>query len=125
MGDGVGYKESMDGIKEIVTKEYAKTGKMVEDTSYQYLSDMQQETFKQAQDDGLEIIKVWVSAGDDRVRDAHALLDGQTVRGDEMFEIPSGEWAGYKADGPGLFGEPALDYNCRCWLVAGTREREE
>jgi uncharacterized protein with gpF-like domain len=55
------------------------------------------------------------------VREAHALLDGQTVRGDENFKIPSGEWKGYEADGPEGFGEPALDYNCRCYIVADVK----
>jgi hypothetical protein len=125
MGEGVGYKESMDGINKIVTRNFAETGKMIENTSYQYLSDIQQTTFQQAKDDGMDIYKTWVSAGDEKVRPAHQLLDGQTVRGDEMFEIPSGEWAGYKADGPGLFGEPALDYFERCWLVASVQPTKE
>jgi hypothetical protein len=125
MGEGATYSENMSSLKDIITKDYAKTGKMVEDTSYQYLSDMQQETFKQASDDGFDIYKVWITAGDDRVRDAHQLLDGQMVRGDEMFEIPSGEYAGEKADGPGLFSDPALSYGCRCFLTATVQPTKE
>lgn len=131
MGEGATYKENIDQLTKTITKEYMNTQKMVENTSYQYLSDVQQTVFEQAKDDGYEIIKTWVSAGDLSVRSAHEALDGQTVRGDEMFEIPKyvvpkGEedWSGYKADGPGLFSEPALSYNCRCWLVAGVRQKE-
>jgi hypothetical protein len=89
--------------------------------------DMSQEAVKEstiaASDEGIHTTKTWVTAGDGDVREAHQLLDGQTVRGDEYFVIPSGKWKGYRADGPGGWGEPALDRNCRCWLVCDVRNK--
>ena len=75
--------------------------------------------FDTAKNDGLEITKTWVTPPEGCPIQAHKLLDGQTVLGDELFHIDSGDFAGYQADGPGLFGEPELDDNCKCWLVAG------
>jgi uncharacterized protein with gpF-like domain len=90
--------------------------------------DVSQEAVKEstiaAGDEGIHTTKTWVTAGDGDVREAHQLLDGQTVRGDEYFVIPSGKWKGYRADGPGGFGEPALDNRCRCWIVADIVKRE-
>jgi hypothetical protein len=48
-----------------------------------------------------------------------------TVDAGEEFVIPSGEWKGFKTFGPGEFGEPALDYNCRCFVVGGFRDKVE
>lgn len=109
-------------IKTVIEKDLVKTAGFVTDTAHSISSESVQYGIKSLKVEGIRVTKTWVTAGDDRVRDAHEELDGQTVEGDEPFEIPSGEWAGYTADGPGLFGEPALDYNCRCWLVAGVQD---
>jgi hypothetical protein len=37
----------------------------------------------------------------------------------------STEWDGYQASVPLDFNEPALDYNCRCWIVADWREEDD
>lgn len=112
------------GIKEVVQKDLVKTIRFIEDTAHSIGQEGVNRGFGSLKVEGIRVTKTWVTAGDDRVRDAHILLDGQTVEGDEVFEIPSGEWAGYTTEGPGLFGEPALDYNCRCWLVGGVQEIE-
>lgn len=79
---------------------------------------------------GIFPTKTWVTCGDDRVRPAHASLDGQTVDANDVFTIGMDspdvtEWDGWQARVPGEFGEPALDYNCRCWIVADWRQGEE
>ena len=56
--------------------------------------------------------KMWVTMGDDRVRDPHRLLDGKTIGIDEAFEID-----GASAMFPGSFGRADLDCNCRCYLL--------
>lgn len=56
--------------------------------------------------------KMWVTMGDDRVRDPHRLLDGKLIGIDEAFEID-----GASAMYPGSFGRADLDCNCRCYLL--------
>ena len=74
------------------------------------------ESFKKAEETGLKIEKMWLSARDGKVRDAHRPgtgLDGQTV--------PVGakcSHQGHTTDHPGGFGVPAQDINCRCTVVA-------
>lgn len=54
--------------------------------------------------------KEWVTMRDDKVRDTHRLVDGQTVPVHEQFRID-----GVKVDYPGQpKGDPALWINCRC-----------
>ena len=58
---------------------------------------------------GVEIKKRWRTAGDNRVRDSHAKLDGVEVAIDEKF--PN------KMDRPkDPDGDPSEYYNCRCTL---------
>lgn len=66
----------------------------------------------------VEVQKEWIATMDDRVRDAHAIMDGQRQNPEDPFVVPGGEWAGQQCDGPGGFGIGALDINCRC--VVGT-----
>lgn len=58
--------------------------------------------------------KEWVAVGDSRTREAHLAMDGQMRDINEPFEVPSGKWAGSKAQTPGSFGIAALDIRCRC-----------
>lgn len=65
---------------------------------------------------------VWLTRLDNRVRDAHRRLHGQSVPPGEYFEIASGMYTGYRARGPGQFGVAALDVGCRC-LAWSAREQ--
>lgn len=56
--------------------------------------------------------KMWVTMGDERVRDPHRVLDGRTIGIDEAFEVD-----GASAMFPGSFGRADLDCNCRCYLL--------
>ncbi len=125
MGEGITYSESMKTLKELVTKDYAKTKRVIEDAAHQYQSDTTNTALNDMAEKDLEIISTWVTAGDDNVRSAHRLLDGQTILAGEMFEIPSGEFAGYKSAGPSLFGVMELDAGCRCYQIAGVRMKGE
>jgi len=63
--------------------------------------------------DAKTVTRTWVTAGDDRVRDAHAELDGDEVGLNEPFD---------SEDGPIMYpGDPnasaAMVINCRCTLI--------
>lgn len=59
--------------------------------------------------------KTWVTARDDRVRDSHAEMDGETVPVDEEFS----NGLDYPGDPD---GEPEEVINCRCVTVAADNE---
>lgn len=65
--------------------------------------------------------KTWRTVGDDRVRDQHASMDGQTVPINGKFVAPSGSETLH----PGGFGVPELDINCRCRIESGDHEISE
>lgn len=67
---------------------------------------------KEAQDKGIKIQKQWMTAGDDRVREAHEDIDGEVRDLDEPFETSAGDIM-YPGDPD---APPELVYNCRCDL---------
>lgn len=71
------------------------------------------ERLHEAQDMGIVVKKKWLAAHDDRVRDAHAELDGQEVGIDEPFHSSLGDIM-YPGDPT---ADPANVYNCRCTLT--------
>lgn len=56
--------------------------------------------------------KTWMTMLDDKVRDTHYPLEGQTVPIDGNFYT----WDGDQAPAPGLFAKPENNINCRCEL---------
>lgn len=58
------------------------------------------------------INKTWHTMQDDRVRDAHVILDQQTVPLDAYFYTEDD-----RALGPGQFSRADLNCGCRCWLT--------
>ena len=76
------------------------------------VNDAANQAYRQAKADlGININKQWRSSRDDKVREAHQILDGQIVGVDENFQV-DGEEAQSIAD----FGASYLDVNCR-WTI--------
>lgn len=69
---------------------------------------------------GLVDGKEWLSVQDGKTRDTHRAMDGQSVGISDDFSSPSGA----KGQGPGLFGRPEEDINCRCTLVPRLEGKE-
>lgn len=69
------------------------------------------DSYRNLDERGIVIHKVWIATGDDRTRDWHAEMDGQEVELDEMFIDGLGNELEYPGD-PSAPGETV--YNCRC-----------
>ena len=63
---------------------------------------------------GLKSKKMWVTANDGRVRDAHKELNGKTVDYDDSFTLLDGRTISYPGDPT---ADADLVYNCRCTLI--------
>ena len=75
-----------------------------------------QKQFEDAVEKGIDIRKQWIATLDDRTRDTHQKLDGQTVKVDESFHVGTKtgtETIRYPGDPNAA---PALVYNCRCTM---------
>lgn len=78
--------------------------------------DTNEAIYDMARASGMELYKTWQTMGDDRVREAHEEIQGQTVPFDDMFVT----WDGHEARFPGDFDVPELNVNCRCFLSVST-----
>ena len=122
------WKPTLDEVMETVDKrvagktwrerveEYFKNGGNVEDI----VRIVETETHRDANEaayrtavEGGATMKTWMTMLDDRVRDTHFPLEGQTVPIDADFYT----WDGDKAQAPGLFEKAENNVNCRCELM--------
>lgn len=70
------------------------------------------ERFKEAEKLGIKFKKLWIATLDNRTRDSHQDLDGETAKPDEPFELGK-----IKIMYPGdPKADPSEVYNCRCTL---------
>lgn len=76
-----------------------------------------QAVYEEAEAMGIELEKTWVATLDDRTRDSHVELDGQTIPVDEKFKNADGELM-FPADPDGT---PENVYNCRCTMVTSVK----
>ena len=72
-----------------------------------------------AEDYGIEMQKTWLATLDDRTRDAHAELDGETVDIDKPFKNSIGEIM-FPCDPDCKDGENV--YNCRCTMITSIKK---
>ena len=78
------------------------------------------DSYKRAENMGIEMEQEWVAALDDRTRHEHRILNGQRVKVGESFEV-EGYRIRYPAD---PLAEDFLVYNCRCALIAAMKGHE-
>lgn len=73
------------------------------------------DSYKELEEQGIVLKKVWIATGDDRTRDWHLSMDGQEVDIDENFIDGLGNELEYPGDPT---GESETVYNCRCSMKA-------
>jgi len=71
------------------------------------------ESYKEAEDAGVELVKVWVASLDTRTRPSHGVLDGEKANEDGLFDTAWGMVEGPYKDAP---VEEAV--HCRCRTIA-------
>ena len=71
-----------------------------------------------AEELGIKVKKRWVATLDNRTRDTHADLDGQTIPVDEPFEVTDDDGMHYEIMYPGdPMADACMVYNCRCTMI--------
>ena len=79
--------------------------RVLEDSKYQVFEDI-------AENESVQVFKVWHTMGDEAVRDTHQAMEGIKVPYDDEFILPSGATCLY----PKSTGIAAEDINCRCYV---------
>jgi len=86
-------------------------------TAARVFSESQQLAVDEAVEQGVldpsKVLRVWNRVADDRVRDAHNVMNGQTATMDGVFTDGVGNKLRYPGDPQ---APPETTVNCRCWL---------
>lgn len=89
--------------------------RIIETESHRVYNDSILDVGEQAEEDTGGVYKTWFTMLDDRVRETHEYLEGETVPYNEKFHTFDGD----SAMAPGGFADPQNNINCRCsiWLT--------
>jgi SPP1 gp7 family putative phage head morphogenesis protein len=109
--NGESYGQMTKRLKESLENDAPKALRIVRTETHRVMEHAKLDSLGKAQEAGIEIVKVWVSSRDERVRSSHASMDGKTVDYGDDFENPL---TGGKGPAPGMMGIAADDINCRC-----------
>lgn len=116
---GIIQGEGIDQICQRITRTCAQRGETaaMRDARTAYTAAQNAgrvEGMRQAEGLGIEIRKRWMATLDEKTRDAHQELDGQSQKVDDPFVV-DGDEIMYPAD---PHAKAYLVYNCRCTLVS-------
>lgn len=109
---GESYRTAAKKIKERMDIGATNALRIARTEMHRVRHQAQLESMKEGEKRGIVLKKHWLATIDSRTRHNHGKLDGVQVDLDEQFEID-----GYRGDGPGLFGAPEMDINCRCTML--------
>lgn len=109
--NGETYGQMAARLKDSLENDVPKALRIVRTEGHRVMEQAKLDSLAKAKAAGIEMVKTWVSARDERVRVSHAAMDGTTVDFDEDFV---NRVTGGKGPGPGMMGTAADDINCRC-----------
>lgn len=111
--NGDTYNTMARKLKERFGKDIGNTMRIARTESARVLEDSKYQAFEDlANNESVQVFKVWHTMGDEAVRDTHDAMEGVKVAYDEDFILPSGAKCQY----PKGTGVAAEDINCRCYV---------
>lgn len=111
--DGSTYKSMANVIKDDLEGDLVKANRIVRTESRRIRQEASFESAMHAKEKGIIMTKTWICVGDERSRQDHVDLDGETIEIDEKFTLN-----GREADHPmdrNLLAKDVI--NCRCDIV--------
>ena len=114
LGLGLSVEEIAKNIEGLGAFAPSRAMRIARTESARAVNDAANQAFRQAKAElDIDLKKQWLSSRDDKVREAHQILDGQIVDVDENFFVD-----GEEAQSIGDFQAAYLDVNCRCTILA-------
>lgn len=113
LDNGDTYTTTARKLKERFGKDIGNTMRIARTESARVLEDSKYQAFNDlANNESVQVFKIWHTMGDEAVRDTHDAMEGVKVLYDEDFILPSGARCQY----PKGTGVAAEDINCRCYV---------
>lgn len=113
LGAGKTYTEMAQDLTKRLDGEVLKPIRIVRTETQRVENNAKLEAFEDLEQQGVKMMKRWLSAQDERTRSAHAELDGVTIPVDEDFRSSLGG----VGPAPGMLGLAEDDCNCRCVMT--------
>lgn len=110
---GERYETMARSLKDVFEGDLAKTRTIIRTESHRVHELGKKEAVDRAAVQGVRMTKTWISSRDQKVRDDHISMDGQTVGVDEDFVAPDGSTGPV----PGQMSSAKQDILCRCTVV--------
>lgn len=113
MTNGETFTSMAKKLRDRFGKDIGNTVRIARTEGARVLEDSKFESMKGiAENESVQVFKVWHTMGDEAVRDTHVAMEGVKVPYDEEFVLPSGARCLYPKD----TGVPSEDINCRCYV---------
>ena len=107
------YSEISNRLKDVIEIDANKSRVIIRTEGHRVLSQSRKDSLDAISNQGVKMMKTWVSSSDERVRPQHEEMDGVTIPYDDLFVLPDGA----TCSAPALTGEPQHDINCRCIIT--------
>lgn len=111
---GESYSQIAKRIKEATEKNAYMIKRIIQTEAHRVQNQARQDGVEKAEGKGIKVNKIWHTAQDQAVRDAHQEMEGQVAKDGYFY------YNGAKTLYPGGFGIPELDINCRCSVETKT-----
>lgn len=113
INDGDTFTSMARNLKKRFGKDIGNTVRIARTEGARVLEDSKYQAFEDiAENESVQVFKVWHTMGDEAVRDTHQPMEGIKVPYDDEFTLPSGATCLY----PKSTGIAAEDINCRCYV---------
>lgn len=110
---GESYRTMVKRLKKSLEGDAVKSMRIVRTEAHRSMETSKHDSAAHANKNGVKMLKEWNSLEDQRVRDAHDILNGEQIPVTENFKSTTGS----KGQGPGMMGSARDDINCRCFLT--------
>ncbi len=111
---GLSNAEIGEKIRQSTTFSQARAQRIAQTETTKAINTATNESYKQFEkEEGVKVLKEWISSRDDSVRETHAILDDDApIPVNDDFNVD-----GYSGPAPASFGAAAMDINCRCTIA--------
>ena len=109
---GKAYTTTAKEVKDIMGNKAYEAERIVRTESHRVKLEARHTALGEAEEQGVKMVRKWLSTLDTATRDMHADMDGreaEIIDGEPIWTLPDG-WVGY----PGNTGAAHHDINCRC-----------
>ncbi|WPZ17796.1 phage minor head protein [Geobacillus subterraneus] len=118
---GESYRQMAKRLKGTLEGDSVKAMRIVRTEAHRVVESSKHDAAEHAHKNGVIMLKTWNTMHDQRVRERHKALDGQTVPVDKDFKL--GSIFG-KAPGQ-MSGGASMNVNCRCFLTYSVERIEK